>query len=154
AERIRRIAAESNFRVSAVGRSLATGRTYSIGVVVSSISDPFIAEVVGGLEEITNARGYSVILATSKGDPDQEIKIVQAFGEHRVDGLVLIGSRLGPVYTPLLAETNIPMVVINNQHAGDFAYSIVVDNAAASQAAMRLLIQLGHRRIAYIGDRF
>src|SRR3954464_3824337 len=72
AERIRRIAAESNFRVSAVGRSLATGRTYSIGVVVSSIADPFIAEVVSGLEEIANARGYSVILSTSKGDPDHE----------------------------------------------------------------------------------
>jgi DNA-binding LacI/PurR family transcriptional regulator len=154
AGRIRRIAAESNFRVSAVGRSLATGRTYSIGVVVSSISDPFIADVVSGLEEITNARGYSVILATSQGDPDREIKMVQAFEERRVDGLVLSGSRLGPVYTPLLAEMDIPMVVINNQHPADFAYSVVVDNAAASHAAIRFLVQLGHRRIAYIGDRF
>src|SRR5689334_15074176 len=67
ADRIRRIAAESNFRVSAVGRSLATGRTYSIGVVASSIADPFVGEIVSGIEEAANARGYSVILATSKG---------------------------------------------------------------------------------------
>src|SRR5438093_8408674 len=64
AARIRRIASESNFRVSAVGRSLATGRTHSIGVVVTSIADPFIGELVSGIEECANSRGYSVILAT------------------------------------------------------------------------------------------
>src|SRR5262245_64360460 len=91
AERIRRIAAESNFRVSAVGRSLATGRTYSIGVVVSSISDPFIAEVVSGVEEVANDRGYSVIVATSKGDPDREVRMGQALEERRRGGLVWSG---------------------------------------------------------------
>src|SRR5687767_12357351 len=64
AERIRRIAAESNFRPSAVGRSLATGRTYTIGVVVSSVAHPFVAEVLGGIEEVANQRGYSLILAS------------------------------------------------------------------------------------------
>jgi DNA-binding LacI/PurR family transcriptional regulator len=50
-ERILRIATESNFRVSAVGRSLATGRTHSIGVVVTSMADPFVGEVVNGIEK-------------------------------------------------------------------------------------------------------
>jgi LacI family transcriptional regulator, repressor for deo operon, udp, cdd, tsx, nupC, and nupG len=152
--RIRRIAAESNFRVSAVGRSLATGRTHSVGVVVSSISDPFIAEVVSGLEEMTSARGYSLILATSQGDPDREIKMVQTFEERRVDGVVLTGgSRLGPGYAPLIAGMKIPVVVMNGQRTADFAYSVAVDNVAAGHSAIRFLAQLGHRRIAYIGDR-
>ena len=51
AERIRRIAIESGFRASAVARSLATSRTNTIGVVVTSIADPFVAEVVNGIEE-------------------------------------------------------------------------------------------------------
>jgi DNA-binding LacI/PurR family transcriptional regulator len=152
--RIRQIAAESNFRVSAVGRSLATGRTHSIGVVVSSISDPFMAEVVSGLEEMTSARGYSLILATSQGDPDLEIKMVRVFEERRVDGVVLTGgSRLGPGHAPLLAGMKIPVVVMNGQGTAEFAYSVVVDNVAAGHAAVRFLAQLGHRRIAYIGDR-
>lgn len=154
ADRIRRIAAESNFRLSAVGRSLATGRTYSIGVVVSSIADPFIGEVVSGIEETANARGYSVILATSKADPDLEMKAVQTFEERRVDGLLLTASRVGAAYSGLLSELKIPIVVINNQHAGDSACSVVVDNVAASHSAVRFLIQLGHRRIGYVGDRF
>jgi DNA-binding LacI/PurR family transcriptional regulator len=154
AARIRRIAVESNFRVSAVGRSLATGRTNSIGVVVSSISDPFIAEVVGGLEEVTSARGYSLILATSQGDPEREIKMVRTFEERRVDGVVLTGgSHLGPGYAPLIAGMNIPVVVMNGQRTASFAYAVAVDNVAAGHAAVRFLAQLGHRRIAYIGDR-
>jgi DNA-binding LacI/PurR family transcriptional regulator len=154
ADRIRRIAVESNFRLSAVGRSLATGRTYSIGVVVSSIADPFVAEVVSGIEETANARGYSVMLATSRADPDLEMKVVQTFEERRVDGLLLTASRVGAAYTGLLAELKIPIVVINNQQAGDAAYSVVVDNVGASRAAVRFLVQLGHRKIGYVGDRF
>lgn len=151
ADRIRRIAAESNFRLSAVGRSLATGRTFSIGVVVSSIADPFIAEVVSAIEETADARGYSVILATSRSDPDREMRVVQTFEERRVDGLLLTGSRVGAGYSALLAEMQIPIVMINSQHAG---LSVVVDTVAASQAAVRFLGQLGHRRIAYITDRY
>jgi DNA-binding LacI/PurR family transcriptional regulator len=153
--RIRQIAAESNFRVSAVGRSLVTGRTHSIGVIVSSISDPFIAEVVAGLEEVTSAHGYPLILATSQGDPDREIKMVHAFEDRRVDGVVLTGgSHLGPVHAPMLAHMNIPVVVMNGQGTANFAHSVVVDNIAAGHVVVRFLAQLGHRRIAYIGDRF
>jgi len=154
ADRIRRIAAEVNFRVSAVGRSLATGRTYSIGVVVTSIADPFVAEVVSGIEETASARGYSVILATARADRDEELRVVHTFEERRVEGLLLTGSRVGMPYPSPLTEMQIPMVVINNERAGSSGYSVVVDNAAASLAAVRFLIQLGHRRIAYIGDRF
>lgn len=151
ADRIRRIAAESNFRLSAVGRSLATGRTFSIGVVVSSIADPFIAEMVNAIEETADARGYSVILANSRSDPDREMRVVQTFEERRIDGLLLTGSRIGAGYSALLAGMQIPIVMINSLHPG---LSVVVDTVAASQAAVRFLGQLGHRRIAYVADRF
>ena len=153
AEKIKRIAHESHFRVSAVGRSLATGRTNSIGVVVTTIADPFVAEVVTSVEDTANARRYSVILASSKSDPEREMKVVQSFEERRVDGIVVVGSRVGSVYIPMLAEMKIPIVLINSQHPGEFVYSVSIDDAAGGQAATRFLIQLGHRRIGYIGDR-
>jgi DNA-binding LacI/PurR family transcriptional regulator len=153
AERIKKIARESNFRVSAVGRSLATGRTNSIGVVVTTLDDPFIAEVATGVQDAANARGYSVVLANSKSDPEREMKVVQLFEERRVDGIVVLSSRVGSVYVPVLAEMKIPIVLINSFHPGDFVYSVSLDNIGASRAATRFLIQLGHKRIAYIGDR-
>jgi DNA-binding LacI/PurR family transcriptional regulator len=153
AEKIKRIARESNFRVSAVGRSLATGRTNSIGVVVTTIADPFVAEVVTAVEDTANARRYSVILASSKSDPEREMKVVQSFEERRVDGILVVGSRVGSVYIPVLSEMKIPIVLINSQHPGEFIYSVTIDNAGGGRAATRFLIQLGHKRIAYIGDR-
>jgi LacI family transcriptional regulator, repressor for deo operon, udp, cdd, tsx, nupC, and nupG len=95
-----------------------------------------------------------VMLATSRADPDLEMKVVQTLEEQRVDGLLLTASRVGAAYAELLTELKIPMVVINNQHAGDAACSVVVDNVSASRAAVRFLVQLGHRKIGYVGDRF
>ena len=69
AEKIRLIAEESGYRVSAVARGLATSKTRTVGLVVTTIADPFVAGVVGGIEDAANANGYSVVLANSHADP-------------------------------------------------------------------------------------
>ena len=153
AEKIRKIAAEVNFRPSAVGRSLATGRTYTIGVVAASLTRPFVAEILAGIEEVASQRGYTVIVASSKGDPEREMAIVQQFEDRRVDGVLLIASRVRSISSSLLEEMHIPMVSVDDHQAADETGSVFVDNTAATHAAIRFLAQLGHRRIAYLGDR-
>lgn len=153
AEQIRKIAREANFRISAVARSLATGRTNTLGVVVTTIADPFAAEVVQGVEDAANSHSYSVILANSGADPEREMRVVHSFEERRVDGILVTSSRVGNLYVGHLAEMKVPIVLINNQHPEEFVYSVMIDNVAASEEATRHLISLGHRRIAYIGDR-
>jgi len=154
AQKIKRIASESGYRASAVARSLATRRTQTFGVVVTTIADPFVAEVVSGIEETANDHGYSVILANSNAEPEREIKVVRAFGERRVDGIVVTSSRVGALYVPMLAELRVPIVLINNQHPGEFVHSVMIANVEASREATTHLIRLGHRRIAYLGDQF
>lgn len=154
AERIRQIAEEMGYRPSAVARSLVTRKTKTIGVVVTTIADPFIAEVVSGIEEVANDHGYSVFLANSNADPDREIKVVHSFHERRVDGILVTASRVGALYIGHLSEMKVPIVLINNQHPGEFVHSVMIDNVTASRMATEHLIHLGHRRIAYIGDQF
>ena len=154
AKRIQRIARESGYRASAVARSLVTNKTKTIGVVVTSIADPFVSEVVSGIEECCNDRGYSVFLANSNADPDREQKVVQSFSERRVDGIVVTSSRVGALYVPLLSEMKVPIVLVNNQHPGEFVHSVMIENVKASLEATNHLIQHGHRRISYLGDRF
>jgi DNA-binding LacI/PurR family transcriptional regulator len=154
AEKIRRIAAENGFRASAVARSLATSRTHTIGVVVTSIADPFVAEVVAGIEEEANANNYSVFLANCNADPERELKVVQSFEDRRVDGIVVTASRVGALYARVLEGLQIPIVLLNNQHPSRFGHSVMIENFDASRQAVAHLIELGHRRIAYIGDRF
>ncbi|MEP6635361.1 MAG: LacI family DNA-binding transcriptional regulator [Acidobacteriota bacterium] len=156
AKRIRQIAARLGYRPSAIARSLATKRTKTIGVVVTSIADPFIADVISGVEEAANDHGYSVFLANSNANPEREVKVVHSFHERRVDGILVTASRVGALYVPLLSQVKVPIVLINNQHpdeTDEFIYSVTIDNIKASTEVMRHLIGLGHNRIAYIGDR-
>jgi DNA-binding LacI/PurR family transcriptional regulator len=156
AKRIRQIATSLGYRPSAIARSLATKRTKTIGVVVTSIADPFIADVISGVEEAANDHGYSVFLANSNANPDREVKVVHSFHERRVDGILVTASRVGALYVPLLSQLKVPIVLINNQHpdgTDEFIYSVTIDNIKASTEVMRHLIGLGHKRIAYIGDR-
>ncbi len=152
--RIRRIAAESGYRPSAVARSLVTSRTRTIGVVVTTIADPFIAEVVAGIEDEANAHEYSVFLANSNADPQREIKAVHSFEERRVDGIIVTASRVGALYADVLSQMRVPVVLLNNEHPSEFGYSVRIADFEASRQAVGYLLSLGHRQIAYIGDRY
>jgi DNA-binding LacI/PurR family transcriptional regulator len=152
-ERIQKLAEVCGYRVSAVARSLATSKTRTIGVVVTSVRDPFVAEVVTGIENMALHHGYSVFLASCNADAEREAKVVQTFEERRVDGIIVMDSRVGSLYAEHLVKMNIPIVLINKFRVGEFMYSVAIDNVTASRDATAHLIQLGHTRIAYLGDR-
>jgi DNA-binding LacI/PurR family transcriptional regulator len=153
ADRIRTLARSLGYRPNVVARSLSTRRTRTLGCVVTTVADPFIAEVVAGIEEVAQREGYAVHLANSSGDPEREIGVVRSFGERRVDGVLVMASRVGSLYRPLLDELSVPLVLIDNQHPGEFGRSISIDDRGGAHLAVGHLLELGHRRIAYIGDR-
>lgn len=152
--KIQQIAREQGYTASAVARSLVTRKTHAIGVVVTSIADPFNGDVVDGIEHIANQNGYSVLLAMSRADGEREIAVVRSFQERRVDGILIASSRVGALYLPVLAELRVPIVLINNQGGNSQVHTVAIDNVAGARLATSHLIGLGHRRIAYIGDRF
>ncbi|MEP7363902.1 MAG: LacI family DNA-binding transcriptional regulator [Acidobacteriota bacterium] len=151
-EMIRRIAEQEGYRPSAAARSLVTQRTNTIGVVVTNISDPFVAGVVSGIEDAAEQRGFSVFLANSNAEPAREKRVVRSFEERRVDGIIVTSSRVGALHVPMLSQMDVPIVLLNNQHPSEAAYSVMIDNEGGSFAATSYLVQLGHRRIGYIGD--
>jgi LacI family transcriptional regulator/LacI family repressor for deo operon, udp, cdd, tsx, nupC, and nupG len=95
-----------------------------------------------------------VILAASHSDPDREFRTVQSFYERRVDGVLVLASRVGAQYLSWSSTTKSPIVLINSHHRGEFTYSVRIDNPNAAKIATSHLIELGHKRIAYIGDEF
>ncbi len=153
AERIRRIAKDAGYRPNTIGRSLATSRTRTIGFVVTTVADPFVAEVAAGIEDVARQRGYAVFLANSNADPDREVAVVRSFQERRVDGVIVMASRVGGLYMPLLAELDVPIMLVDNQHPGGFAHSISIDDRGGARLMTSHLAALGHKRIAYVGDR-
>lgn len=153
AERIRQIAEQMGYRPNAVARGLATNKTWTVGALVTSIADPFTAEVFGGVEELANDNGYSVFVANCSEDPARELRVVRLFQERRVDGILVLSSRVGALHMPLLRQLRVPIVLVNSEHPDQFAHSVMIDNVGGACMAVQHLINLGHRRIAYLGDR-
>jgi LacI family transcriptional regulator/LacI family repressor for deo operon, udp, cdd, tsx, nupC, and nupG len=150
--RIRLAAAEMGYQASAAARSLKTKRSRVLGVIVSSLDDPFFAEILQGIEDAAQASGYSLFIASSQRDPERGQKVARSMMEHRADGVIICSTSFSTEQSQQLQDGGFRMVVINNQAAENFRYSIFHDDVDGARQITRHLIDLGHRRIAYLGD--
>jgi DNA-binding LacI/PurR family transcriptional regulator len=151
-ERVRQVAVEMGYFPSAAARSLRTNRSQALGVIVSAIDDPFFSEILQGIEETAQGQGYSMLIAASQRDPEREQAIVQDMRERQVDGLIICSASFSAEQRRKLLEYGIPIVVVNNQAAEEYRYSIYHDDVDGSRQVTRHLIELGHKRIAYLGN--
>src|SRR5437773_8957359 len=87
-ERIQRLADEMGYMPNAIAQSLQTRRTSTIGLVITSIADPFLGDVVKGVEEVARAAGFSVLLSASHNNAEQEMAIIETLHRRRVDGIL------------------------------------------------------------------
>ena len=147
--RIKRLAREMGYTPSAAARSLVTQRSMTIGVVATTMTDMFQAEVIQAIEHAALSHEYSVILTQSGFGSERELAEIRALRERRVDGIILISVRTGGVYAAVLQGTNIPLVFINSCQT-DYGRSVRVDSLRGGTEAVEHLLELGHRRIAYI----
>lgn len=150
--RILMLAEEMGYTPDALARSLVRGQTSTIGVVVTTIADPFVVQIVSGIEDLAQEAGYSVFLSSSHMDPDREIAVVEVFRQRRVDAVIVSASRVGSLYSDSLQRFGVPIVLINNQAEGEYLYSVSADDVAGAHMAVDHLLEQGHRRIAYIGS--
>jgi len=150
--RIQRLAQEMGYSPDAIARSLVTQRTHTVGVVVTTITDPFVAEVVQGIEDTAQENDYSVILASSASEPERELAAVEMLRTKRVDSVIVTSSRVGALYLEHLERFGVPVVLVNNhnEQGGRYTFSVSVDNQHGGHLATSHLIQQGHRHIGYV----
>jgi LacI family transcriptional regulator len=126
-------------------RSLITGRTGSIGLVVPDLENPFFGSICKGVQARARAAGYAVFIADTDEDPALEAEVVRSLSK-QVDGVILCSARGTDAAVERLAEDG-AMVLINRRLPN--IPSITFDNGGGLRAVMRHLVALGHRRIAY-----
>src|SRR5205085_3065474 len=152
-ERIQRLAQEMGYTPNAIAQSLQTRRTSTIGLVVTTIDDPFLGDVVKGVEEVARAAGFSVLLSATHNDPDQEMVVIETFHRRRVDGILVASSRITSKYKRRLDYIRVPTVLINSQAESqdELLHWVAVDDRTGAQLAVEHLLQLGHSSIGYLG---
>jgi DNA-binding LacI/PurR family transcriptional regulator len=150
--RIQETALALGYFPNAAAQSLKTNRSQALGVIVSSIDDPYFSEILQGIEEIAQSNQYSLFIAASQRDAERESTIVRAMRQHRVDGVIICSTSFSNERRQQFSKYGIPLVMINNQAAEEYRYSIYHDDVDGSRQVTRHLIELGHRKIAYLGN--
>jgi LacI family transcriptional regulator/LacI family repressor for deo operon, udp, cdd, tsx, nupC, and nupG len=151
-ERIKQIAREMDYVPSTVARSLFANRTWTIGMIVPTIPDPFMGRIVEGVEHVAIEAGFNVLLSTSQNDRQRELTIIDIFQQRRVDGIIVYSSDLINQYSQSLGPNKVPTVIINEPELEETIHCVTVNEAQAAQSAVEHLIALGHRHIGYIGN--
>jgi Transcriptional regulators len=140
-----------NYYPNAYARSLASGRSHTIALLVSDISNPFFPELAKSVEDVAFERGYDVILLNTKYDAKRTSHYVRRLIERQVGGVVLMTSELDVAVIDELAREHVSVVFLDLGTAGERMSNVVVDYAMGITEAVRHLVQLGHTCIAYVG---
>jgi LacI family transcriptional regulator len=145
--KVREAIAELGYRPRAAARGMR-GRTYTIGVLVPDIRNPFFAEILDGINARLGDTDYHVLLGPGCGERE-EAGVTEAMIDRGMDGLVLIAPQAGRSHLERLAS-QVPTVVVG-RHGRSAPYDTVADDDFAGAAlVVDHLADLGHRRIAHI----
>jgi LacI family transcriptional regulator len=130
-------------------RSLSLRRTQSIGVVLPDLHGEFFSELIRGIDRVARRAGYHVLVSGSHSDP-AEIEAVLRALHGRVDGLILMPMGLQADVRRARLPRRLPVVLLNDSDPDTEHDSIRIDNRGGARSATEHLIELGHRRIAFV----
>lgn len=134
-------------------RTLRSGRSQSIGLVLENVADPFDANLMNSVEEAALERRMLLIVGSSHRDYDRERDVALALCARWVDGLIIIPSPQDHAYLQPEAAAGTAIVFVDRPALGLEADVVLADNEGGAAEGVAHLIAQGHRRIAYIGDR-
>lgn len=149
-DRVRQAIEELGYTPNLSARHLRTGRTGIIALAIPELNNAYFAELADATIQEASRHGYTVLLDHTEGNREQELLVTQGFRDQVIDGLILSPVQLDR--SDLLARTCHTPLVLVGERVHDVQYDhIAIDNVAAGHEAMRHLLALGRRRIAFVG---
>ena len=147
-KRVLAVAEELGYVPNSLAKGLWSGKTKIVGVLVTTIENPFYANVVSGIERVLSDYGYNILLSSSHEDPEREMEAVRVLLEQRVDGLVLAPVQSSPAVVEFLNKNRVPFVLVGRNIPDDTNF-VVCDDQLIGQMAAEHLIKKGHRNFFY-----
>ncbi len=146
-EKVLRIAQELDYRPNGSARNLKIQRTDLIGLFVHDINGPFYNELVKGIQEVAALNNYQLAIfcdSSNKGNPAYKF-----MRERRVDGAIIISSKVKDEEILNLAKNGMPIVVLDRELNVDNVCSVLVDNEKGAYEAVSHLVKIGYKKIAF-----
>jgi LacI family transcriptional regulator len=151
--RVLQRAHELNYRPDLTARSLATGRTYLIGMIVPDLVHPFFASIAKIMARNLQQKGYSLVISSSDEDPALELQELEALLSRRIDALILASSERAKStrISRCLKDARVPHLLLDRPLRGLNSHFVGSDDEAIGRLATEHLIERGYSKIAHIG---
>ena len=141
---------ELNYTPNLTARSLVTGRTYLIGLIVPDLLHPFFAQIAKSLSSVLLKKGYCLTISTSEENPKLEEHEIDRLLGRRLDALVIASSCTNPALFERIQKNGPPFVLIDRRFPDLDANFVGIDDEAVGALATEHLIQVGCKRIAHL----
>lgn len=140
-----------HYEVNEVARGLKTNATKTIGVIIPELDQIFCTQIIIGMEDILRSHGYATIVCDCRTDKKLEKEAVDFLMRKRVDGIINMPVDGAGAHLRAFQKTGKPIVLIDRRIPGLSCDCVLVDNEKASEDAVELLFEKGHRNIGIIG---
>ncbi|NRQ32831.1 LacI family DNA-binding transcriptional regulator [Nonomuraea sp. NN258] len=152
-ERVLAAAQKLGYRANALARSMSTGVSHTLGVILADIGNPFFAGVLRGISDTSRARGFDTIVLSTYEELDEEVAATNVLIDKRVDGVIIASAAIGRAevaHIKAAMSRGIPIVLVDRAVAALDLDTVVIDNRDAAREAVEVLIAAGHRRIGFV----
>ena len=150
AKKIRQIARKLNYQPNHIARSLKSGRSFTIGLVVADISNPFFASIARTIEDEAKRNNYTVIFGSSDENADKSADLINVLLNRQVDGLIITPTDGAEQQIKQLQERKVPFVLIDRYFPGIRSNNISINNYESAYTAVAHLIKNGRQRVGMI----
>ncbi len=150
AKRVLKAIDELKYYPDVHARSLVSGKSNILGLIVSDITNPFFPELVKGFEDVVVQHGYEVLVSSTNYDPERMALSVRRMLERQVEGVAIMTSEMDDHLVEQLVSRRVPTVFLDVGTPGEGISNIVVDYAHGINEAVQHLADLGHRKIGFV----
>ncbi len=150
AARIQKVAKEMGYTPNPIARSLKTSRSTSIGLVIPDLTNPLFPPIVRGVEDVLRRVGYNAWIVNTDSQSDVEAAAVVALRQRNVEGFVFATALMEHSLLEELAESSVPVVLVNRSTGIADIPAVTPDDAAGVHMAVQHLADLGHRDIVHL----
>jgi DNA-binding LacI/PurR family transcriptional regulator len=139
-----------NYKPNLLARSLATGVTHTIGLVISDIKNPFYPEIIQGVEELAAKSDYNIFLCNTDYNVEKGLKSIGALIRKKADGIIIASSQVDKFLLEEVIKSTTPFVLVDWNESNINVDSIYFDFEPGIREAVEYLISLGHKKIYFI----
>lgn len=150
--RVKKMAEELNYEPNHTAIFFKQRKTFTIGVIVPSLLEPFFSEAITSIEEVASAKKYTVLMGQSLDDEEREKRILETFRKHRVDGILMsVGKNTNNLeFVEMLKEYDIPIVFFDCVPRIEGVSKVYSNLSTGIKESVKAFVDRGHQNIALI----